>query len=409
MSYATQLAGWVALQCAWETLAIALLLPVAMRLMRRASSEWRYRSAVLHLAAAIGALVLTMAVSHASIASGASTAPPTSAGIASLPSLREPGQSLLLVLAWIWLGGIAVTQAVLGVRLIRLMRLLRGAVPAPAEISALVEELSRRIGLPRPPRVCCADVRSPLVAGWRSGCVVAPAAFSETHPRAEAQALLAHELAHVVRRDYSSNILQLMAVSVLWWHPGVWFLYARIRHERECASDELALRIAGSAAGLANGLFRLAAFSARGDAVLVGADSSGLADRISRIAEPPMRQSSLFAPLLHVAAGALFTAMVVAASAGASRVEPLTRAWAASPFGPPTIFTIRAYDPAGTFVVRMMRGQVVGVELGREAIPPARVMQRGGTVRVVSQTGQELLKLEVDPRGGFRWEPRRVS
>ncbi|SPE32834.1 membrane hypothetical protein [Candidatus Sulfopaludibacter sp. SbA3] len=409
MTYPMQLMGWVLLHAGWQTLVIALWLDLAMRLMPRASAQLRYRTAALHLVAAIGAMALTLAVSHASMAAGSHMAPAREVPAGWFPAMRRGTGPLLAILAFVWLGGVAVAQALLAVRLIRLLRLLRHSEPAPAEIRAAVQELSRGIGLRRPPEVCCADVASPMVAGWRTSAVVLPREFERMHPPAEARALLAHELAHVLRRDYAGNLLQLMAASLLWWHPGVWLIYRRMRHERECASDEQAVRITGSAAGLANGLFRLAAASVPSDAALVAAHSSGLADRISRMAEPPARWGGRFAPWLLLGAAVPLAAIAIAAGAAAPRVETLTRAYAASSLGPPIVFTIQAHDPAGTFLVRMFRGRVVDIVLGQEPVPPTHVMQHGDTVTVMGRTGQELLRLEIDPRGGFRWTPRRAS
>jgi beta-lactamase regulating signal transducer with metallopeptidase domain len=272
----------------------------------------------------------------------------------------------------------------------------------------MVEEMSFEIGLSHPPRVRSAEIHSPMVAGCRPAFLVLPRAFGETHPPNEMRALLAHELAHILRRDYSRNALQLFVASLLWWHPGVWFIFGRIRHERECASDEQAVRLTGSATSLAKALFRLADASVATESVAIAADSSGLFDRMLRMSEPqrPPAQETI-SPFLAGAFVAL-TIGVVTVSATASRGEALTRAYAASPAGPPTVITIRAEDPAGTFLVKMVRGRVVAIEMGQKPIPSDRVVQRGDTVKVVGQAGQELLRLEIDPRGGLRWRPRRA-
>ena len=407
MNYLLHLAAWVLLQSSWQTLGVALLLPMSMRLLGGAPSEQRHRCAVLHLLTAVSAIVLTAVVSQVNIAAGACAAPMDEGHSAWFSGLRDDSQPFLAALVSIWLAGIVIAQLLLVVRLARVARLVRMATPAPPEIAAIVEDLSRRIGLARWPRVCCGDVQSPLVAGRRGSVVVVPYGFAEVHSAREVRALLAHELAHVVRRDYSGNVLHLLLASVLWWHPGVWFIYARIRHERECSCDELAVEITGSCAGLANGLVRLAALPAGADAVLVGASSRELVNRISRIAELRKREASRLAPWVSACAVALFMGAVAGASAAAARVDPLTRAFAASPLSPRTVFTIHAQDPAGSFLVRMLRGRVLGVVVGDEPIPAGRVSQRGGTVTVTSRAGGELLRLEVDPRGGFRWTPRR--
>jgi beta-lactamase regulating signal transducer with metallopeptidase domain len=409
MSYLASLLGWVALQSAWQTLAFATLLALSLRFMRSAPAARRYRCAVLHLAGAIAAIMLSLAASHVSVAMSQPFANAERQRGAWLSGLQDHTQAFLPALAYAWLAGIAIAQGLLAVRLLRLRRFLRFTTPAPQDITAIVEELSGAIGLGRTPQVVCADISSPLVAGGRSAILVVPRTLGETHPRAEMRALLAHELAHILRRDYSRNLLHLFATSLLWWHPGAWLIYARIRHERECATDEHAVRLTGSAASLAHGLYRLAGASITTEAIAVAAGSSGLADRISRIAEPRhSRNWSTISPFLAGAFLAL-AAIILPANSTASHSGTLTRAFAASPAGPPAVFTIHAHDPAGPFVVKMVRGRVLAIELGEELIPSNQVVQRGATVTVMGAAGQELLRLEVDPRGGLRWTARRAS
>jgi len=409
MSYVMQLLGWVVLQVAWQTLAVAFVLLSSLRFMRGASAARRYRCAELHLAGALGALVLSLIVSHASIALTQTLASADNLRTDSLRGLSEQIQPFLPAVAWMWLAGAALAQALLAVRFIRLRRFIGSTTPAERAVVAMVEEMSFEMGLSRPPRVRCAAIRSPMVAGRRSAVLVVPGAFGNTHPRVEMRALLAHELAHIVRDDYSRNLVQLFAASLLWWHPAAWFMYVTIKHERECASDEHAVRFTQSPSALAKALVRLADASTTREAVAIAANSSGLADRILRILEPRQRFARETIPTFVFAAFVAMVAITVAASSTASRGEALTRAYTASAFGRPTVFTIRAHDPAGTFLVRMVRGRIVAIELGQQAVPPNRVVQLGSTVRVMGETGQELLRLEVDPHGGFRWMPRPAS
>jgi beta-lactamase regulating signal transducer with metallopeptidase domain len=409
MNYVVQLLGWLALQVVWQTLAVAFLLLLSLRLLRGASAARRYRCAELHLAGAAAAIVVSLIVSHASVAMTHTPAPADNARASSSRRWDDQAQPYLPAVAWTWLAGIAAAQTLLIVRFIRLRRFIRSTAPAAGALASMVEEMSFEIGLSHPPRVRCAEIHSPMVAGRGPGFLVVPRAFSETHPPDEMRALVAHELANILRRDYSRNALQLFAASLLWWHPGAWLIYGRIRHERECASDEHAVRLTGSAASLAKALFRLADPSIAAEPVAIRADSSRLVDRMLRISElpsPPARKT--ISPFLAGAFAAL-TIGIVTVSATASHGEALTRAYAASPAGPRMVVTIRAEDPAGTFLVKMVRGRVVAIELGQEPIPPERVVQRGDTVRVVGQAGQELLRLEIDPRGGFRWRARRAS
>jgi Zn-dependent protease with chaperone function len=73
----------------------------------------------------------------------------------------------------------------------------------------------------------------------------------------ELEVVLAHELAHVRRADFFWNILQTVVETLFFFHPAVWWLNARIRHERELCCDDLALRICPNPLVYAHALFRL--------------------------------------------------------------------------------------------------------------------------------------------------------
>ena len=75
-------------------------------------------------------------------------------------------------------------------------------------------------------------------------------------------AAVLHELQHVLRRDWFENMIEHVAVSILWFHPVAWWLMERIHLAREQAVDaEVAgdgtsrdqyLEVLLSSAGLAN-------------------------------------------------------------------------------------------------------------------------------------------------------------
>src|SRR5262249_29247388 len=50
--------------------------------------------------------------------------------------------------------------------------------------------------------------------------------------------ILAHEVAHVRRRDNLAAALHMVVEAVFWFHPLVWWIGARLVEERERACDE---------------------------------------------------------------------------------------------------------------------------------------------------------------------------
>jgi hypothetical protein len=55
---------------------------------------------------------------------------------------------------------------------------------------------------------------------------------------ASMEAMLAHELCHVRRRDNLVAAMHMMVEAVFWFHPLVWWIGVRLMEERERACDE---------------------------------------------------------------------------------------------------------------------------------------------------------------------------
>jgi beta-lactamase regulating signal transducer with metallopeptidase domain len=88
----------------------------------------------------------------------------------------------------------------------------------------------------------CDRIASPVLIGiLRPAILLPPALLSGLTPR-QIEMVLLHELAHVRRWDNLVNLFQRVVESLLFFHPSVWVLSARIRREREHACDDLVLR-----------------------------------------------------------------------------------------------------------------------------------------------------------------------
>jgi hypothetical protein len=82
------------------------------------------------------------------------------------------------------------------------------------------------------------------------------AAISGLGPE-ELEVVLAHELAHVRRADFAWNLLQTVLETLFFFHPAVWWLSGRVRHERELCCDDLALEVCPNPVVYASALFHL--------------------------------------------------------------------------------------------------------------------------------------------------------
>lgn len=83
------------------------------------------------------------------------------------------------------------------------------------------------------------EVTSPVVMGLIKPAILLPVALVNRLTPAQVEAVLAHELAHLCRRDTWAVAVQRLAETVLFFHPAVWWMSRRLEIAREQACDDL--------------------------------------------------------------------------------------------------------------------------------------------------------------------------
>ncbi|WP_332639540.1 M56 family metallopeptidase [Brevundimonas sp.] len=152
------------------------------------------------------------------------------------PSFALPAPTTWLALGWGL--GAAVLLARFGFGVLTLARWTRsGEVVADPAWTA---PLARLGGAHAPRLLATGRVASPLSWGVPPG-VVLIAAAQLNQPR-DAEAVLAHELAHIRRRDWLFLALSRVATALFWFNPLVWLLQAELGRLSEEAADAEALR-----------------------------------------------------------------------------------------------------------------------------------------------------------------------
>lgn len=84
-------------------------------------------------------------------------------------------------------------------------------------------------------------VKMPMVIGHLKPLILIPAGLLAGLPPEQVEAVLLHELAHIRRHDYLVNILQTIAETVFFFNPGLLWISALLRDERENCCDDIAL------------------------------------------------------------------------------------------------------------------------------------------------------------------------
>ena len=89
------------------------------------------------------------------------------------------------------------------------------------------------------------EIAGPVTFGFRRPVILLPPSVMEL-PTAARDAILAHENAHIKRRDWLFALAEEIVLCAFWFHPAVWLLVSQIRLAREQVVDFEASRLAAS-------------------------------------------------------------------------------------------------------------------------------------------------------------------
>jgi beta-lactamase regulating signal transducer with metallopeptidase domain len=304
-----QIAGWVLVHFLWQGSVVAIVAATGLRFCRRRSSSVRYIVACLALGAMLAAPLLTAfmlasELSPATFVSGSAlldAGPSIAAGRGELEVFRA-AQGVLATTARVstieayfplvvsvWLAGVAVLLLRTFRGWYQIRRLHKAALGwAPSLWQLPANRLAQRLRLQTSVRVVeFTTVDVPTVLGWLRPVIILPVAAVAQLPPGQVEAVLAHELAHVRRHDYLVNLLQRMAEAVLFYHPAIWWISARVREEREHCCDDLAIDVCGDRDSYATALAELESRRTTEPVLGLAATDEPLLNRIRRILQVP--------------------------------------------------------------------------------------------------------------------------
>ena len=81
-----------------------------------------------------------------------------------------------------------------------------------------------------------------MIIGHFKPLVLIPAGLLFSIPPDQIEAILAHELAHIRRKDFLINTLKSVIEAVFFYHPAVWWLSAVFNQECENCCDDIAIK-----------------------------------------------------------------------------------------------------------------------------------------------------------------------
>ena len=116
------------------------------------------------------------------------------------------------------------------------------STPADTQVQALADRVRKELRYRRRARIRVSPRASaPIAFGSVAPTVVLPAQTVARLSSDDLGAVLAHEIAHLQRRDPLVNTMQILLAGIWWFHPVYWLLTRQIRRVREDCCDDLVL------------------------------------------------------------------------------------------------------------------------------------------------------------------------
>jgi bla regulator protein blaR1 len=339
---------------------------------------------------------------------------------AALPALVHAIPSIL---AAIWLFGFFVVLCLWSTRWLRMLGAVRSAIPMRdgREVEAL-RRVERALGIFRPIQIVLSNSSlEPGIFGITHPVLVWPEGISKHLDDAHLEAVLAHEIWHVRRRDNLAALFHMFVEAVFWFHPLVWWVGARLVEERERACDEQVIGLGRERQIYAESILKVCEFCLSSPLVCVsGVTGADLKKRMVHImTDRIVRKLSFRRKLLLAVAGSLTIAMPVifgmlhatptaaqSATANASAIAPVfeTVSITSTPStgGPRAAQMI--HKPDGLFASGATLPMLVSVAYGvhhQQVSAPSGWMQTdifNVNAQLDKSTTDELQKLTLDQR-----------
>lgn len=129
-------------------------------------------------------------------------------------------------------------------RLVRAWRQTRKIVRAavevelPAAAQSIIETCGRAIATRRVRVLCSSSIPVPITLGVLRPVIILPQSLLKEIDKNLLISAVGHELVHIARRDYLTNLIYEFVYLPVWFHPAAWLIRRRIRQTRELCCDE---------------------------------------------------------------------------------------------------------------------------------------------------------------------------
>jgi beta-lactamase regulating signal transducer with metallopeptidase domain len=329
----------------------------------------------------------------------------------------------------VWMTGAIVSLSVLLAGATWLMWLGAHASTAGTNWLAAGEAVRARLGIRRPVPIVITRHPALLVTWGLVSPVILLPRDAASWPADRIQLVLAHEMAHLVRRDWFIQLTAEVLRAISWFNPLFWIACARLRRESELACDDIVLDLGIGGTSYASHLVDLArSFRVHGRTWLPApsiARPSTLERRVRAMLNPQvdrrpvsrMRRAALAAVLVAVAV-AIASASQGTSSPQGKLADPMGRPMAdatlrLSPVGNVEQVVETKTDAEGAFAFPavpageyMLSVRYPGFTASRQRM---QLSGSGTTIALQVQVGTLRETVTIDAKPGPREEYRRAT
>ena len=310
-----QLIGWAIIHSLWQTILIAILLALILRMLSGFAPNVHYALSCSALALMLVcpvatsfcfnlALSISLPVEKANVPTvGVDTSKqpaktneivieaeekPLSDIYSNFKkplNLAEQAENFFSWLILFWILGVMIFSLRLSGGFLYTRRLIKSANQArDPSIKRMLDELMFKLKIKRTVRVLeSAMIKVPMTVGCLYPVILLPPSALLGLTPQQMQTIIAHELVHIKRFDFLVNVLQAAVEILLFYHPAAKWVSGRVRRERELICDDRTLALCGDAVIYARALTKIARFENKLNYLATAAVDGNLTSRIHRL------------------------------------------------------------------------------------------------------------------------------
>ena len=265
-----QILGYTLLHSVWQAFVVAATVMLALRFIPNRLSTARYAVASLGLMAIVSLSIGTWV--HLNVTPAAATSmtgtviQPTTqiqqstfAPVVNyLDEINTFIQSNLPLFLMVWIFGTFFFSLRILTGLVYVEKIRRDATLLQNEWSGRIQQLAERLNIDRVISLAeSSAIQVPIIIGHFKPMILIPIGMCTSLSTEQLETIFLHEIAHIRRKDYLINLLQLVVEAVYFFNPFVWIVSGIMKREREYCCDDAVVQLHGSANAYAEALATL--------------------------------------------------------------------------------------------------------------------------------------------------------